>query len=149
MRNPLNSPLATSIGLLLLRIPVGGLFLMAGFMKFGMEGGLSGFVTGSLPMAKPFMPDALGKAYLYALPFVEMLVGAAILLGWFTRLAAFIGSLVLLSILMAVTKPFDPKTGIHANTFMFAMALSLVFTGPGRIAIDGCRKGGKAKAAAE
>ena len=33
------------------------------------------------------MPEALGKAYLYALPCVELLVGILILLGWFTRLA--------------------------------------------------------------
>src|SRR5262245_30473817 len=136
MRNPLTSPLSTSFGIFLVRVPIGALFIMAGFMKFRMEGGLSGFVNMALPMSKNYMPEALGKTYLYMLPFVELLVGVMILLGLFTRFAALIAALIMISIMMAVTGVKMPDGSYHSNLFIFIMTLMLVFTGSGQLSLD-------------
>jgi thiosulfate dehydrogenase [quinone] large subunit len=140
MRNPLQSPGSTSFGLLLARATMGAMFIMAGSMKFMMKGGLGAFVEMSLPASKPFMPEALGKTYLYTLPFVELLVGALLLVGWFSRIAALVASLILLSIIMAVSGFRSPDGQFPPTVFMLVITLMLIFTGPGGIAVDGIRR---------
>src|SRR5262245_48451531 len=101
MRNPLKSPAATSLGLLIARLPIGYTFMMAGVIK--IKGGIGAFVSQAAGSIPSYLPEAAGRAYLHALAFVELLLGVLLILGWFTRTAAFFTALVLLSIMMAVT----------------------------------------------
>jgi uncharacterized membrane protein YphA (DoxX/SURF4 family) len=139
MRNPLKSTHSTSLGLLLVRLPVGILFLLAGIMKYKM--GVSKFVDMSIGAAGPFMPEQLGRAYLYALPTVESLVGVLIIVGWFTRTTGLVASLIMISIVIAVTGVKGEGGGIHSNVILLGVTLLLLFAGPGGYALDSLRFG--------
>lgn len=135
MTSPLGSAGTLSIGLLLLRLPLGAYMFMAGFNKI-FKVGVGEFARGSLSLAPSALPDAVNRAYLHALPFAELLVGALLLLGLFTRYAALVNVMLLVSILVATgitggTGPFH-----HATMFLGA-SLMLALVGPGRISLDG------------
>ena len=144
----MNSRPTTDLGLLLLRIPIGVLFVFAGQMKI-FKMGVSNFVEGSMKVIPPYLPQAVGKGYLYCVPFAELLVGICLLLGVATRLIGLIGALMLLSFMMAVTGWRDPQGGIfNSSVAYFCVALALMFLGAGRISVDAlipCRSGGKPK----
>jgi uncharacterized membrane protein YphA (DoxX/SURF4 family) len=128
--------LAADIGLLLLRLPIGVLFVFAGHMKV-FKFGVGNFVAGSLKHIPGYLPQWAGKAYLYAVPWAELLVGICLLLGLATRLIGLITALMLLSFMMAVTGWKDPQGGpFNSSVAYFAVALALMLLGPGRISID-------------
>ena len=76
-----------NLAMLLLRLPLGGLFLYAGLMKF-IKVGYGNFVKGSAGSIPSYLPHALGMAYLYAVPFAEAIVGVLLIVGLMTRVAA-------------------------------------------------------------
>jgi uncharacterized membrane protein YphA (DoxX/SURF4 family) len=136
--NPLPVPvkryptMAQSIGLFLARVPLGVLFVYAGVMKFRM--GVASFTESSMPAATRFMSENLARMFLNALPYVEIALGALIVLGLLTRVAAFLTTALLISIIISVTK-LDPEK--YSNFVYTGLAAGLVFCGPGRLSIDG------------
>src|SRR2546429_5684754 len=82
-----------------------------------------------------YMPVAFGNFYLHALPFVELLSGAMIVLGAFTRVAAILQALLLTSFMMAmgIKAPSGP---FHYNFVMLGIALMIALIGPGAWSID-------------
>ncbi len=141
MKNLLKSAGSSNLGLLLARLPVGALFAYAGFFKIAKMG-VANFVSKSAGTIPGFLPTPLGRAYLYALPFVELAVGVLIVLGWFTRAAGLIASLILISIMIAVTGVKSEAGGpFHNNVIVLGVTLMLFFAGPGAIALDGVRLG--------
>lgn len=137
MKNPLKSQFSTNLGLLLVRLPVGALFIIAGFNK--IKGGVGEFVKQAQGTIPSYLPDFLGKTYLYLLPAVELLVGRLIVLGLFSRTAGLVSSLIMISIMMAVTGIFDPPKPFHANVIILGVTLLVLLTGPGGIALDNIR----------
>jgi uncharacterized membrane protein YphA (DoxX/SURF4 family) len=128
--------LATDLGLLLLRLPIGVLFVFAGHMKI-FKIGVRDFVASSMGHVPGYLPPAVGKAYLYAVPFAELLVGICLLLGVLTRMIGLITALMLLSFMMAVTGWKDPQGGpFNLSVAYFCVALALMFLGAGRISVD-------------
>src|SRR2546423_12613166 len=89
-----------SLGLLLVRIPIGLFFFLAGYGK--IAGGVDKFAAAMIEHVPAYMPAGVGNLYLHALPFVEFLSGAMIVLGAFTRGAAVIQALLLISFMMAI-----------------------------------------------
>jgi putative oxidoreductase len=140
MKNPLNSPVATSFGLLLVRIPLGILFITAGWNK--IHGGVGAFVSFASPHLPDFMPNYLGKTYLYLFPFFELGMGLLVLLGLWTRLAAFILSLMLISIIWAFSGIHDKVFPYHPNVMFLAVAILLFLAGGGTFTIDRIIKAG-------
>jgi uncharacterized membrane protein YphA (DoxX/SURF4 family) len=132
--------------LLIARIPIGMTFVAAGFMK--LRGGVGAFVNQSMGAVPSYLTPGVGRAYLYALPTVELLIGVLLILGWFTRTTSFIAALVLLSILMAVDKSFwVPQARVpNANVVLMSVALLLFFAGPGSCALDSLKFGRSSKA---
>jgi thiosulfate dehydrogenase [quinone] large subunit len=122
-----------SIGLFLARVPLGIYFLMAGAAK--IKGGVGNFVANASKTTPAFLPEALGKAYLYALPFAECLVGVLVTIGLFTRIAAGTKALMLISFLIAVGLKDDPKP-FHSNIMLLGFALLLTLEGGGSISVD-------------
>ena len=143
----MNSRPTTDLGLLLLRLPIGVLFAFGGKMKiFTM--GVGKFVEEATKFVPSYLPPPVGKAYLYAVPFAELLVGICLMLGVFTRFISLITALMLLSFMMAVTGWKDPQGGpFNASVAYFCVALALMFLGPGRISVDAVlpRRGAKGK----
>jgi uncharacterized membrane protein YphA (DoxX/SURF4 family) len=119
------------LGLLLMRLPLGAFFFLAGIGK--VMGGVGAFVNSSIDKAP--LPHGLASAYLHCVPFVEILVGIGIILGFATRWATLIGFLMVVSFMIAVTGirgggPFQP------NVLILGMLIGLNFVGPGRISAD-------------
>ena len=73
-------------GLLVLRFATGLFFLIAGIKK--VSGGTGNFVKFASDFLPGFMPAAIGKGYLYAGPWLEILVGLGIMLGLLSALSA-------------------------------------------------------------
>ena len=128
--------LAADIGILILRIPVGVMFINAAWMKF-FKMGVGEFVNKASGAIPSYVPHNLGMAYLHAVPFAEMTVGVCLILGLLTRLVGVITALMLLSFMMAVTGFKDPAGGpFHSSVTYLCVALGLAFIGPGRISLD-------------
>ncbi|HEY1684438.1 MAG TPA: DoxX family protein [Tepidisphaeraceae bacterium] len=140
MKNPINSPAFTNLGLLLVRIPLGILFICAGWNK--IHGGISHFVSFASPHLPDFMPSYIGKTYLYLFPIFELGMGLLVLLGLWTRLAAFILSLMLISIIWAFSGIHDKVFAFHPNVMFLAVALLLFLAGGGSFTLDRMIKAG-------
>jgi len=92
------SPTNLQLGYFIFRVFTGANFFFHGFMRF---------VTGVSAWAQPqaasftetFLPLPLVSIALYMIPFVQVVVGAAIILGWRTR-AALLGGLGLFFLLL-------------------------------------------------
>ena len=132
----------TDFGLLLLRLGLGALLLVHGLttlLGWGNSGGTTALET-------QFSENnfALGPVMATAIPTVQLIAGALLILGLATPLAA-----ALALALSAYLSMFDVATSangvnivgqdssnLQLQLLMTAMALGLQFTGPGRIGID-------------
>lgn len=144
----------TSLGLLLLRLMTGGVYVLHGLPKLiGGEGAGKripedvqqklgqGFVgsmeQGGLENTAKMLeslgvPNAPMMAWVVAL--TEFLGGLALVLGWNTRLAAF--GLTIVQI-VAIGKVHAPQgaSGSEFNGVLLATTGALALTGPGKVAI--------------
>ena len=91
---------------LFIRVPLGLFFLMAGFAKAGDP---QSFVE--LVRSFAILPESLASIYGFVVPYLEILLGAAVILGLWTKWAGLIMSLLLLSFIIA--------TGINPNSAPF------------------------------
>src|SRR3954466_10304782 len=90
-----------NLALFLLRVPIGLFFTLNGAGK--VAGGVGNFVSHASGVIPDWMPQALGKGYLYAVPWAEIIVGVCLVVGVFTRFTGLIASLMLLSFTIAAT----------------------------------------------
>jgi uncharacterized membrane protein YphA (DoxX/SURF4 family) len=123
-----------SLGLLLLRLPVGAFFLLAGVMKIRM--GVGNFVEASVKSAQPYMPEHLGRVFLNALPYAEVILGALLILGLIARFAGLVTSLLLISIIVAVTGVRQDQLP-QTTVVLLGATLAIMLCGPGRFSLDG------------
>ena len=148
MKNPLKSDASASLGMLLARLPVGAFFLIAGYDK--LRGGIEKFVdaVSSSATPPPWAPPGSVHTFLHVLPFLEVAVGALLLLGLLTRVGALIASLMVLSFIVGYThlhgvSASDQSLPFHPNLIYLGLLLALVFVGPGRFSLDGVLFGRK------
>jgi len=135
MQNPLTTNQARDTALLLARVSLGVLFLMAGYTK--VAGGVNEFVEGHFKSIPTFVSPSFGKIYLQALPWTEMLVGLMLVVGFYTRIAAALASLMLISFIIAITGVgFHGKPQVEPNVVYLGLAILLTTTGGGQIAVD-------------
>ena len=123
-----------NLGLLLLRVPFGVYLAIAGINK--VRGGVGGFVSHGVESIPPFLPEAIGRAYLYAVPWAELLLGIMLVLGVFTRMAGFLAALMVFSFTVAVTGIGDPPKPFNANLIYIGLLLAVAMLGPGAISVD-------------
>lgn len=130
-----------SFVLLLNRIVLGLLFLLAGIRKLlptseasmlEKMNGFASFVASQAPM-----PEALGKAYGYALPWAEILTGAMLMVGLFTRISATLIALMTLSFIIAMGAEWWPAQGpaYSKNFILLTLATLLAAVGSGKLAL--------------
>jgi uncharacterized membrane protein YphA (DoxX/SURF4 family) len=135
MRNPLKTEAAASLGLLLARLPIGVLFLILGFNK--LHGGVDTFVSNTRSTIPSWAPPEAGLRYLQLIPYLEVSVGALLVLGLLTRLAGLVGALMVISFTVAVTGMHDANFPFHPNLVFIGILLTLFFVGPGKLSLDG------------
>lgn len=131
MTNPFPELLA--FGLLahtLLRITLAAFMLKLGSSKFAHE---------HKPVAEFF--ESLGfkpsHGYIKVLGAVELIVGGMLLIGILTQIAAFITAIITFISLVITTRHPEVKLRKSSDyVLLFVIAISLVFTGAGLIAID-------------
>jgi len=141
-----NTSFATSVALLLLRLVLGWIFVYAGAGKaFGIFGGFG--IEETSKMIGAIMPKFLSPiAWTYLLAYSELIGGALIMLGLFTRLAAIP---LLISMAVAIAKVSGPnglggkfvqgegfQLGYGYNLTLLTICVAFILTGAGLISLD-------------
>ena len=146
------------VALLLCRLALGLYFLLAGWFKVLGEfrEGFGSFYRGPgyQGLEPDFLPELMSKPYGYALPWAELVFGLLLVVGLLSRISAGAIALMMLSFLIAQLYAdfggnLRPGPGpFNTNFILLALAVLLVATGPGRLALDAAlgrgRRRGKA-----
>ena len=132
MHEPIGNPLYAG---LLLRVPLGLFFVLAGLMKLKDPAAFVQVVHNYKVIPEPF-----STLYGILLPYIEVGAGALLIIGMWTTLAASLCSLMLLSFLIAIgLRDHQP---FNKDILLLAVSLSLLYSGPGGWSIDRFRKAG-------
>lgn len=118
-----------SFGLLLIRLALGGIFLVAGASKILH---IEDFINNVTAMG--VLPKNLAFIFGFVLPFVEILFGALYIIGFFTPITSFVLSLLLTSFL--ITLKNDAEIPFTYNWVFLACTLCTMFSGAGMISFD-------------
>jgi putative oxidoreductase len=137
-RKPFGWTASADIGLLVLRLALGGAFVMHGLQKvFGLFGGpgIDGFTSNLQSIG---FREARILAWVTAV--TELGGGALLILGLFTPLAAAGVLGVMINVLALKYKGgFFAPNGVELEAAYAAMAFAVLFAGPGRASIDNNR----------
>ena len=95
----------------LLRVTMGVIFLFYGIGKF--MGGVGNFVGGMNQRFSGKLPAAMVMPFAYAIPFCEVVAGALILFGLFTRLGLTLSGLLLIGLTFGTVMLGDAPTVAH------------------------------------
>ncbi len=136
-----------NVSLLLLRLAIGFYFLLAGWGKVYAEfnEGFGHFYNTSFKALSPaWLPGFMGMPYGYALPWLEVLTGALLIVGLYTRWVATAMLLMLVSFTLALiifhnnitAQASGPGGPFHANYIMIAAVVALMVFGAGRVSVD-------------
>lgn len=126
----------TNVGLLLIRLIVGIVFIYHGAGKlFGGLHGFAGFLT-NMHVPMPMVSAALAAC-------TEFFGGLAVLLGFGVRFAAAPMVInMLVAILLVHSRAFDARNGgMEYPLTLATVLLALVFTGGGRLGLSGLLHG--------
>ncbi len=117
-----------SVAGLLVRLPLGLLFFFAGLNKF--LGGYGNFVRWIVSDMgeKTWLPDAMLYPYGYALPFLELALGALLILGLFTRPALMATGFLLLSLMFGKILAQDHATVATIANYCLIAAVAYYFS---------------------
>jgi len=133
-----------SLAILLNRCSLGLYLLLAGVAK--VRGGVSEFYeSGFVPMKPPWLPEWFASPYGHAVPFLEILVGGLLILGWLGRLMPLAAFLMITSFTIALAgigQFFNGPGPFSVNVILITLALLLIATGPGRISLGGGGRNG-------
>lgn len=81
-----------------------------------------------------FKPSNL---YIKSLAYIELIVGIMLFVGFLTQIAALVVAIIMfVSLIVAIRHPETKLKGISTYALLFIIAISLVLTGAGLIAID-------------
>ena len=142
-RLPVPAHGASDIGLLVLRIVVGGLFAVHGAQKvFGTLGGLGLAETGRIVSGLGFL--AHGSTLAWGLGIGELVLGIFLVVGLLTPITA-AGLLAVKIVAVAVSWGGVPllasqgTNSLELHVLLGGGALALLFAGAGRVALDAGR----------
>ena len=139
MKNPLKSENSNHLGLLLARLPIGAFMLVAGIFK--VNGGVHQFVLSNIANVPASVPHDWGRQYLHAVPYLEIVIGAMLVLGLLTRLAALIAALMVITYTIGATGLRPPNMPFTPNLIYIGILLLVFLVGPGRFSADGAFSG--------
>ena len=132
----MNEPIAAEIwGPLMLRVPLGAYFLLAGLVKLDNPNAFIGQIK-----AFHLLPDPLSVLYGILLPYFEIATGGLLILGAWMTLAGIVAALMLLSFVIALG-PYNGQP-FNKDILLLGGALSLLYSGAGAWSVDRFRKNG-------
>ncbi|GAA3878826.1 DoxX family membrane protein [Saccharothrix violaceirubra] len=134
-RRPFGWTAGPDIGLLVLRLALGGAFVLHGLQKvFGLFGGPG---VDKFAQALQDMGFREAKVLAWVTGVTELAGGGLLVLGLFTPLAAagLLGVMANVLVLRWRSGFFAPG-GVELEAAYAAMAFGLLFAGPGRVALD-------------
>ena len=121
---------STSIGLFIMRLGLGSIFLFAGAKKVI---NLQQFIRSVQDTGQ--MNETIAFILAFILPFMELIFGALLIIGLFTPIASFF--LACMSISFLVTQGAGhPELPFSYNIVFLACAVAMMFTGAGLISFD-------------
>lgn len=132
----MNEPIGpATFGPLISRLVLGAYFLLAGLSKLHM---LAAFVA----QVKTFgvLPENVASLYGVLLPYIEVFIGACLLLGLWTTFVAFMGSGLLISFVCAFGVFPGSSDIFNKDLVLLGALLCLLYTGPGAYSIDNMRR---------
>ncbi|HJU76015.1 MAG TPA: DoxX family protein [Gemmatimonadaceae bacterium] len=120
------------LALMLLRTVVGAVFILHGWQKLfvlGFEGVTGGFTQMSIPA-----PEIVARV----VPLVEFFGGILLVMGLFTRLAAFLLAMDMLAATMLVhyQAGFFLPNGYEFTLTLMGASLAVMLAGPGSFSLD-------------
>jgi thiosulfate dehydrogenase [quinone] large subunit len=121
-------------GYALMRIAYGVIFLFYGIGKF--RGGLANFVGGMNQQFSGKLPAFMVMPFAYVLPFGEMVSGALILLGLFTRAGLMISGLLLIGLTFGLVMLGRADGVAHNLIYVLANFVLLWFCDLNRLSLD-------------
>ena len=130
----MSTTLASDLARLILRVALGVVFLAHGwqkFFEFTIPGAQGAFGKMGVPAAEIAAPVVAS---------LELVGGAALILGLVTRIVAALLAVQMLAALVLVHLPagmFADKGGIEFVLVLAAGAAALALVGPGRVSVDG------------
>ena len=132
----MNEPIGpAAFGPLMARLGLGSYFFLAGMSKLQM---LSAFVQ----QVKSFgvLPDNVSSLYGVLLPYIEVFVGACLILGLWTTLVCILASALLISFVCAFGLFPGSSDIFNKDVVLLGAVLGLLYTGPGAYSLDNVRK---------
>lgn len=126
---------AAHYGPMIIRLTLGAYFILAGMGKFNL---LAAFVD----QVRSFgvLPGNIAAVYGILLPYVEVTVGAMLVLGLWTTLSGVLAGMMIISFVLA----FGVFPGSHdifnKDLILLAAACSLLYSGPGAFSVDNIGK---------
>ncbi|MEQ9453117.1 MAG: DoxX family protein [Phycisphaeraceae bacterium] len=136
------------------RVLLGLYFLGAGLAKVQGElnDGIGSFYNGPFKGMQPsWLPNVLAAPYGYALPWAEVVVGALLAIGLFTKVNAALTFLMTLSFTIALMMANGLSGGgpgvFHTNVFLCVIAAHILVVGGGPLSVDATFMGRAAKRA--
>ena len=124
----------------LLRVTLGVVFLFSGVGKF--IGGIGNFADKMQQQFAGKLPSALVTPFSYALPFMEVLFGALIVLGLFGGFALVLSGLLLLALTFGTVMQNDFPTVAHNTQYALVNFVLLWLVDYNGYSVDRLRRGG-------
>ncbi len=138
-----------SLATFLIRVGIGLLFFFAGINKMFfhkvLEDGSSlsgpfGWAAGNIEnFSKTWLPGILLYPFSYSLPFVELILGALLIIGFRTRLVLFATGILLLHLVFGMVLLQQSQVVSQNLIYLFIVAFALSISRYNRFSVDGMR----------
>lgn len=118
----------SDVGLLVLRLALGTIFIVHGWAKFASMGQTKEF----------FMMFHIPVFLAYVVAFVELVGGLFIIFGMFTQIVGILLAVVIICAVWIVKSKF-PLSMAEIDLMVFASAIALAFSGSGKYSLNTCK----------
>lgn len=133
----------TALAPFFIRVSLGAFLLLSGRAKMD---GLPGFVLPDFVLqmqGMKGMPEGVSTVYAILLPYLELLCGTFLIVGFWTTFTAILTSLMFaISVYLWGVFPTESKMMFNKDILLFASSFSLLYSGAGAFSMDRFRKAG-------
>ena len=118
-----------SFATLVLRLCIGVLLTFAAINKFAMEGPISAWAAGAVSAYDTtYMPRMLVTPFVYALPYVELMLGVLLIIGLYTRASLALASIVFVGITMGTVVKGDYNAATNGAIYVMLSVFSYLLS---------------------